>query len=563
MIALNQQPGELSFVRNPIVYRFRSTDIVGEPYQATGFVGRILFSPFASLNTGENLILNWSDGESDYSYTFTGHPAPTSENQLLSKPHLLDAQQYAQNWATAFESHPVISAFFTITYYTFGSSAGIILEDKSKNPDFTLSFDFSDASEFVAGNFLISAYVSTTLPDNYKVKIDVYFQSEFVDGTYHHVTRLEETPDADGYSEIDLEDILQAELINSFQNPDLPVINSSNLYIANNLRRYYIRFAEFYGTPVQEQNWTFGSTKKVINGGIDQARFAGFDFFGQLSETNSFLSWYPDKKTVDEFQPEYLSWFNYTGTRKEICLRFTTYDESNTPTESILYNDAFLSVESLQTAIIPVGFSQLGLSDSSIKKYTIQVVTRIPPDTVVVREDLSQIRTFYLDCNFRSCIEYIIYFDGFGLPQSLRLTGLTKKQLSVNRKISGSILQSSYGNLDKEEFQFDFDWSNIITFRTGYLSKTEVDALQQILIYNQAYQLKDDQYFPLLITDKKYDITEHFQFLHSLQFRAIRALKPKNYSNDVIPIEECCPGTALCVGNQIISFSNNQIITFG
>ena len=90
-------------------------------------------------------------------------------------------------------------------------------------------------------------------------------------------------------------------------------------------------------------------------------------------------------------------------------------------------------------------------------------------------------------------------------------------------------------------FQYAQDFENIFTYRTGYKSRIEIEALQEMLIENQAYEIFQSGYVPLFITDKKFDITECLQFLHALQFKAVRSLKRINYSNSLIPCDGALP----------------------
>lgn len=566
MLILEQQPNAISFARNPIRYRFRTEDLNGDPYGQTGVVGRIIISEITepSLQNGETLKIDWSNAVENYSYTFVGHPIPSSQNQLQSEPHSLTAEEYMQSWLGVFQSHPVISAFFDVSFYSFGDFVGINLEDKSKNPDFTISFDHSDINQMDGSNFSVQPYQDNPLPENYSIQIDVFFQSDYNDGAWKNVATLSEIPDVNGITELDLKDIIEAEIINSFEEPDLPIVGNTTMYVANNLRRFSIRYAEYFGSPVSEENAVFADTRVAMCGGVDQSIYPNNSFLSGITEENSFLTWYPNGKTVSPDLPEFLPWYNYTGSGKNICLIIKTYDQDGVETETVLYNDSeeFLRVEANEVAIIPVGLEQLGFDDEDIRKYCIQVRNYIPPDVVQDLELYSPERCYYVDWYHYNCLKTIVYFDGFCLPVVLRLTGRTKMDLSVNRLESNAVLPSDFTNTQREVFQYDFEWENTFTFRTGYLQKKEVDALQQILIYNHSYEIENGRYVPLHITDKTFRITECLQFLHSLEFRAIQSLKSYNFSLDTFLRTDCCPGNSICIDNQIITFANDQIIIF-
>ena len=574
MIVIEKQPAEISFVRNPVEYQIKCLDINSKPFSATGVKGIITINTnFPSyLKHNETLTISWNTASDNYSYTFTGFILPQLDDQLQSSPHTMSPQEYMQSWADKFQNHPVISAFFNVDFFTTSDLAGVVLEDKNYDENFEISFDYSNASEFSDTNFSTEEYQPSTLPDNYKVKVDVFFQSNSPSGIWKEVARLEETPDAESLININLEDILDAEMTQSFEVPDVPPIFSNEPYIANNLRRFYVRFSEHYGEPVEEQYSERSEIKHCICGGVDQERFAEQEFFSLLDNDNSILTWYPDGKTVSTAQPEYLSWFNSTGKDQRIALRLTTYDQLLTASESYIFDEETVTVEKNQTIVIPVGFEQLGLSNENIRKYSVQVVTR--PATGIDsdgnetpinnedRVDLSQTRKYYVDCNYHECLRYILYFDAFCLPNILRLTGQTKKQLRVDRGESTRILQLNYQANSRQKFQYQMSWENPLTYRTGYHSKAEVDALQQLLIYNDAYEILENSYRPIHITDKQYHITECLQFLHALEFKAVRALKAKNYSNELMAFENCCIDGALIFDGNTLEFEDGLVVTF-
>lgn len=130
----------------------------------------------------------------------------------------------------------------------------------------------------------------------------------------------------------------------------------------------------------------------------------------------------------------------------------------------------------------------------------------------------------------------------------MRVIGSVKKELEVTRNIAQSHLQRGYAQAAKEIRQYAQEWQNVFTYRTGYVAKEEADALQELLIYNDCYLLAETGYFSLLIEGKKFDVSESFQFLHTVEFSAIRGLRAINYSNNLANYERVIVALSCPVG---------------
>lgn len=401
-----------------------------------------------------------------------------------------------------------------------------------------------------------SPYTPTNLPDNYQLNVKVFFEKTYNSGTFTEIAHTESIPDENGLVPVDLQHILHKAYLESLVVDPLPSVNTTSPYIANNLRKYYLEYAEESGNPVVTDSYTTLPTKAIIAGGIDQEVFANNDYLSLIDDTNSFLTWYPNYKKIGIDQPEYLTWYNYTGAQKGVLLEIVGYTENSTLSTIFLFdNSGGFTAEANECVVFPINYLIGSLNASVVQKFTIRVVDGTSAYDSGSPVYLSPLRTYYVDYDYHDTVKTLLYLNSFFLPETQRMTGECKKDLQVSRQISKRTLGANYNALNKQVEQFDFDWGNVFTYRTGNIRKNEVDVLQELLIYNSSYEITEKGYRPLLIDGKRYEIYNSLEFLHNLEFSAVRALNSVNYSNIFLSPEVCC-----CTG--AIEFEEDYIIEF-
>lgn len=216
---------------------------------------------------------------------------------------------------------------------------------------------------------------------------------------------------------------------------------------------------------------------------------------------------------------------NYTAEVKQLTLRIEEYSADNQiPTIRTLATS--LSVQPNEVALLPAGPSQLDIADPTLK-YVVRVVNQL--DT---SELLSQKRSYYVDrLSYRS-LRYVMYLNSFCLPETLRCVGVYEKQLEVDRKERQLVLTGGYSSTTPEVSQDDQSFEHRFTYRSGYLSKHEVEALQELLILGKAYEVSPAGILPLQLKNKKFRVLNTGEILSSIQFTATRSQRLVSYSLD-------------------------------
>lgn len=362
--------------------------------------------------------------------------------------------------------------------------------------------------------------------NNYRIVFRVLFEKTYASGTYEQIVELEDTPDGDGFTTWNIQAIIEATLIENtvLQVPD---ISDNTSYLADNIRRFKIEFAEKYGSPAVIQSFTASSVSSAIHGGIDMQIFADTDYINGIDISNPFLTWLPDGQKVSSKQAVYLTWHNYTGSTVGLIREASVYNANNVLVQTITPDETSVGIN--RSLVVPIGPEQLGITDPDAVKYTVSFLDSLTGDAPVSGD-----RTFYIDKNPAHCERSALWFNSFNQPETLRLTGRTTVALSIDRQEFTRTLPFNYSPIIGEIMQHSADWANTFTYRTGYLRKKEVDALQDLLVRNLLFEITDDGYYRMHLTDKKYHISECLQFLHQLQMEAVRSLKAINFSRVAI-----------------------------
>lgn len=539
-MALTQvdEPVEIVLARNPAVLHLRSAQTVGGAlYSALGVSASMSILVTDRFAAGETITVDYDepDGTSEsIEFTAAGSYDPATD-EIPDDTWAGTDSEYWIEVATIINSHPRIAPFFTCDPVTVMGSLYIkvLARDTSAAWYVTLSNTggFSVATD--AGS-------SDATPDNYRVLAEVFFEKTYNIGDYERVAQLEAIPATDtGWTYFDISSILAAHCRSNRSEPLVPAFGTDALALADNLRRYYIRYTEDYGSPSETQEWQYTDIKYVMDGGVSQAVHAEAGYFGYLSEksvSDAFLTWMPDGKTIGESQPEYLAWYNYTGSDKTVTLEVVRYDVDTGAPKATLYAYEFdLTARAYETILFPVSPDILAADLSTsfatdVYKLVLRVVDASSDYEGGDPTYLSEQRTYYIDRQYYEPTRYVQYLNSFGVPECWRCTGDWTKKLAVKRELATKSLAPGYNSLASDNFQYGRTFTPGLIYRTGYLRKGEAEVLQELLLAGECYDVEAAGYIPLLITSTSFDVTGTRETLHSYQLNAQPRLDMKNFS---------------------------------
>lgn len=542
MFVVSTQPEDVVLSGNPVIYKVRALDQDSMPFMWKGARAELVTDGYVDIPVGEYFTVSWQEPSGVlWGQSFEAAASPSTNTEIPSDDSGYPTNlAYWEDIASIVQAHPAIFPLFTVYAEDNGDGISLWVIAKAYETGWSVSFSIVNLT---GPEFSTNAYAipTTNSPDNYRIYIDVAIEATYGAGDYEVYATLEGIPGVNSECTFDISEVLHKALQSLLADPPIPAFDTAAPVLVDTLRNYYIRIWEMADDVNYSDIEIFpsgGQTKLALLGGIAQNLHANYDFFDNLADDNSFVTWYPDKKKVGVNQPEYLPWINYLGANAIFYLEVTRYYDDGSSSVVNKYTSYSLTLAPWQIAAIPVGFSQLGLDpDAGIQKYTVRVRFRdfdvVPlPDGV----DYSPIRTYYVDYSYYKEERHLMYLNSFYAPQVLRCIGDLVEEAKVSRQESMHILPPNYSSAFSEISQYDAEWNELFTYNTGWVTRLEARALQEMLVYNYLYEVSSYGYIPLYLLSESFPITATRDTLHSVILKTKPALLSKFYSNILIPL---------------------------
>lgn len=515
--------GPTVLAKNPVIFKLRSTDTGFVPYAAQGATAKIQAGSGQRFAAGETVMVSYDepDGTSE-SVVFTASPTYEAEDEIPDDTFAGSLTQYVTKVRDKMKAHHRIAPYFTLSMTGLLGPWSITFTARSSDPLWAVTL-----ANTAGMTVTDTAATADTTPVNYSVLFEVYFEATLRGGDYALAAQLKSTPDSDGYMSFDISSILEAECRAGLADPVVPEWGTSDTYEGANLRRYYIRFTEQYGTPIVAQEWEYDDVRVCMNGGVSQSVWAAGDYLSGLSATDSLLTWMPDGRKIGLDQPEFLAWYNWDVEDRYVVVEMKWTNITNGAVSTATQHFTEVRVRPKEVGMLPVNPTLLGLdAESNAYKYQVRVVYLDGATYIGV----SQWRTYLIDRDYYRSERYVQYLNGFGVPECWRCTGVWGKKLGVDRQVAEVPLLPDYNEFATNRFQFSTVWDQELTYRTGYLTKGQADVLQEMLISGEVYDVSSEGYIPLRITTNSFQVTDTDEDLHSYQFTAQPRLDMRNYS---------------------------------
>lgn len=525
MLTVELEPPFITMARNLNLMLLRNTDPSGVPYGATGDKATITIdtSTAPGLASGNTITVTFTSfpGESPVTVVFTAS-ASTGENYLPIHGGSITPAEVA-GLATKIGAHSAIAPFFYVGISSLGDVYVIELYARDAVERWDPEFAVSGPAGWATGQ---SVGQPDNTPDNHRVIVEVMWEDGYESGGFVRVASLQPAQNQ-GVIWIDLEDILTAQWQASQASPPIP-LDTANAARADNVRRYYVRYTEASGNPLTYGEYAATGVKLCMWGGVGKRLWSQGNYLESISDLNSLLHWIPSGKSVSPKQPEWLAWYNYTGATQTLRLKLVKTDDTNTDAAPVyLAPVSPLTVKAGETALFPVGIEALMLDPETVRKYTVRVQRNSG-------EDLSPPRAYHVDTLYYEDLRILQYINGFGIPETLRCSGRVLQTLNIDRSETRLALSSFYAGTDSERYQWDFEGEPIFTFRSGYLQKQAVHALQELFLYNEVWELlSPGKWRAMAVLARSMRVTETGQQLHFVEFQATPRMGMGNYDNTI------------------------------
>jgi len=411
-------------------------------------------------------------------------------------------------------------------YYiaAFGSEIGFIARQTGSDWDLTIVSTVTNLTVATpAGG------VDEVLQENIKLLCDVYVEDVLNSGLFNKIVGFELDPDEDGAATFYIQSALRSRTGIDF--PDYGL--TAPVKCINNNKRYYVKYAEKYGDPVEVKRYYLGDTGRVIRGGVSNLHFPdSSSYFDQLIARFFGLSWQPDPKikegnTVDT--QEFLMVIVPPGVT-ELHIQATVWYTDGTD-DSIDNVNTTAGMADYEIWCWATGFNALALGDleptKTPLKYRLAFIdqaTNNQANTVM----------YYIDQKSELEDKTFLFVNSLGGVDTVRCTGIATDGFKIERNIAERVLGYDFVATQGALFQSYARKQTINQQSTGWKTKEEIDWLEELFI--SEYVVLDDgtQWIPLIInknTVQKYKSKDN---LFALVFEYVYAWTDEVYSQAIV-----------------------------
>jgi hypothetical protein len=433
--------------------------------------------------------------------------------------------EYCQAIAAKMAAHPRLSPFFTVAagddnpYYTISITA--------KSADDGWAIDLSESVFAFPISFGDTPRVADRRPANHKILYDVFFESPYRSNRFELIAQNETHVNTEGYCTFDIKDTLDAAFTTSLSDIPIPNFNNTTAHIADNLRRYYVRVAERFGTPATVQNVQYIGTADAPNlvrlSGIgDNLWLDNPNFLVDFNAKNRVLSWQPLEKTVTRFQPEWLA-FQAASDGERVKVQYDTVLVDGTMTTDIATN--IVELRYGETALLPVNIYALG---STVAENVVRYYVSLLDEN---DNRVSETFTYTIDSMHHESQRYLMYLNGFGVPQTVAMSGVFSPSVDIDR-IEANQAYAPNGSLARSgSFSSRNNLQHIFIYRSGHFQPHEIAAFVELVQSEHVFEVFEEGFIPLRITEKRVKLSETGDFTDGLIVTASPRINYRNFSN--------------------------------
>lgn len=544
-LTIIEEPAEIVFSRNPVVFGFQTDNLYNSEGQAAVY---LLAFPLGPLAEGVSFSISYGSGAIIQTFTVKNYPNDSGLELIAGKDHPLKPDETILAWCEAcilaFESNYLLSRDFTFSIDTTGTDPRVKVTSRLLDSYFNISVS---ESIYITSAELTNG-VKKERNTNFKIYYEVWIENDDHTGFDKAVKDVPADPDDNGIIRINISKTLSESLrgpLNDFDTPDaaLPLA----FHAKKTARRYYLRYAEAYGSVQTVRKMQTTDIKWTLLGGVGKFKQTSYsipvNFY--VESLHRFLKIEPVSKSVKLTQPEWLSMVWLTDVPATIQLKIKVYYSTGDPTEVTKY--PFTGLLKYDKVTFPSGCTQLDLPALDIAriitKYEVWVENAA--DSTV----LSEVRTYTLDY-VQNAARFIIELSSFGVYDTFQCygKGATSYELSSDKAV---ISRSAIFNFSKGEvIDFDNSIQQRETIRTGWQTRREIARYRDLFLSWDKFLVRNGRMYPIstdIKSIKEFDDNVH---LYGLEFEIGFRYSEELYS------EEDDPDQAISLAQFIPLISN-------
>jgi hypothetical protein len=373
----------------------------------------------------------------------------------------------------------------------------------------------------------ITVGVDEVKRDNFNLVFDVYAEKTYMAGDYELIWPSMGVPDAQKRVRFDISKALTRSIKPKF--PPFATLVANGAFVANLPRRYYAKYAEAFGEPMQVKGYDFFAAQSLtlaLFGGKKKLNIKDTDLTTNYinAAVPKLLTSMPNGIEVGPNQPQYLSvyWPLGVSGSYNVKARVKLYYQDGTSSEDLT---AYTSAQT-QKAIITfsAGYAQLGINGLKDSTKTVVAYDVWLADNGNVQR--SQKFNFKVNHDYFRNNRYFIFINSFGCLETVWFTGNRKVQTQMDndtyKRVHYNDTHESTAVYEGDTIEDNHETNYLFELSTGYKTKAYVDYVVEFFQSKMRYEFLTDK-LALIVIDKTkvelYDDSDtDFGFKFSYQY---------------------------------------------
>lgn len=500
MITVIKQPPQAVLVNNDVNYTLQTNNFL----VTLGVKAEIVLVITALSNTG---VLTFTFMGKTYTF------APTSGTDNYSGLQFHNGTGFSvySNYGTEFvnwlrKNYDLETNYDISRFNSTGSSVSIRILAKKEGALYNITAT-SNMAGITPGT--PTAGTSTVYRERFNVLADLYIQTNFslASPVFELAFAGNAIPDSNNQVIFNFTDVLKSLLYF-----DIPIFDDLQPYLNKSVRNFYIKYAESYGFPTTNAGYYACSQRMSFLGGQKFVNTAADIFYSTYIQpaVKKFLTNMPNFTKVTKAQKQYLSFYTENDVIKSaLTLAYTDNTSQNFETNVDLGGTGVYT--------FAVGYYDLDIDAIKASGKTVRAYSITYKDGTTA---ITETKTFEVDLNTQLFARSFLFFNSFGMPESILTTGKQNKSGDFkNELVRKASLQF---NNTTGEMAGEFDTLNTqvqYTYEanTGFKTKEWVEYFTDFMLSKQKY-LQADKWIGIQVPAQKINILEDDNYLYALKF---------------------------------------------
>lgn len=505
MITVIKQPDNAVLARNDVKYVFETNNLV---VTAGVKANCLLVVTSLTANTG-TFTLNFM-GLSAVFTAVSGTPNPNAYE--FKDGGFANYTDYANHLIAMLKKHYVLSDNYNITIDTVGAFTAILkIEAKLTGNTYNISGSSTITNIVISGTVTVG--VNATFRERFKILHDVFLEQTYASNNFTLLFKGAAVPNNALQTEFNITDVLSGML-----NYHIPTFANVGFFLNSSVKRFYTRYAESFGFPTIIGTAAVTATKIAFLGAQKFVSVAQETFQDDYINTfpQKFITNMPNGTMISQQQAQYLSFYVYYRVKLKLLVQFFYTDNTNETVEVNVYD--IINTPGVYT--FAVGYNQLSLDDYKVTTKTVKAYTVTFWDATA-DEIYTQSLTFEIDQMPQLFARHILFFNSFGLPETIYFTG---KQ-TQNVQFKSDLVRKANLQFDAENGIYEGEFTEInnelqfgYELNSGWRSAEWIPYFTDFILSRKRLLQGPDKWIGLNIPAQKISLLEDDKPLVAVKF---------------------------------------------